>query len=233
MWDMRIWYLRGLQLSAGDIHGSRPMWVKAFDREGWNNNSLSAGSQTDTVWTRHVRFSQLWPVWAFVVQLSISVGSTLPSPAAGPPLSHVPHPKLPLLVLHLKSWHWSSDQFLPCLWLHVLVTVSSSRHLLWLPPESSPGKKHRHSPLFQAPSPTLDDICGCEMYLADSHSPFMTSFSRLTLHILNFHPLGHDGNFQRIPAHRIILLLLFFCSWQRPQKTTIQRYSSKCKLPKC
>lgn len=151
MWDRRIWYLRGLQRSAGDIHGSCPMWVKAFDRDGWNNNSLSAGSQTeclreDTVWTRHVGFSQLRPVWPFVVQLSISVGSTLPSPAAGPPLSHVPHPKLLVLVLHLKSWHWSSNQCLPRLLLRVLVTVSSSRHLLWLPPESSPVKKHRHGP---------------------------------------------------------------------------------------
>lgn len=228
MSDMRIWYLRGLQLSAGDIHGSRPMWVKAFDREGWNNNSLSAGSQTeclgeDTVWTRHVRFSQLWPVWAFVVQLSISVGSTLPSPAAGPPLSHVPLPKPPVLVSHLKSWHWSRNQFLPCLWLHVLVTASSSRHLLWLPQESNPDKKHRHGPLFQAPSPTLDDIRGCEMYLAGSHSPFNDQF--LTSHIHIFLKVSSFATWWKLaPAHGIILLLLFFfffCSWQRPQKTAV------------
>lgn len=205
MWDMRIWYWRGLQLSAGHVHGSRPVWVKAFDREGRNNNSLSAGSQSE-------RLDQAREIFSATTSSSISVGSTLPSPAAGPPLSHVLHPKLPLLLLHLKWWHWSSDQRLPRLLLHVLLTVSSSRHLLRLPPESSPVKKHRHGPLFQALSPTLDRQTVKVL--------LMTHFSHLTLHIRIFLEVSSFGTWWKLTADSctqdypafIFLLLTKTCS---------------------
>lgn len=131
----------------------------------------------DTVWIRHVMY--LWSVltsWAFS-----RFGSALLLPAAGPLISHVldPKPEAPRQQLSIN------------LFLFYLYFIL--RSLFPLPDTPSgcwqrvviPGKKHRHSTLFQTPSPTLEDIRGHEMSTADTFGPL--NYHDFASHIIHPH----------------------------------------------
>lgn len=131
----------------------------------------------DTVWIRHVMY--LWSVltsWAFS-----RFGSALLLPAAGPLISHVldPKPEAPRQQLSIN------------LFLFYLYFIL--RSLFPLPDTPSgcwqrvviPGRKHRHSTLFQTPSPTLEDIRGHKMSTADTFGPL--NYHDFASHIIHPH----------------------------------------------
>lgn len=132
----------------------------------------------NTVWIRHVMY--LWSMlasWAFS-----QFGSALLLPAAGPLISHVLDPKPEAL----------RQQLYISLFLFYLFFILCS--LFPLPDTQSgcwqrvviAGKKHRHSTLFQTPSPTLEDIRGHEIL-----GLLITKFFRKMVKIIKKTPYRH------------------------------------------